>query len=81
MAWKVYELATEVVRDYVKRNFVDGGMCVQFAIHDSENPVTHQRAKYLLPPTSYYNRIKDAYGYAFDRNRIHSEYLYHWPKA
>ena len=38
-----YELATEVVRDYVKRNFVDEGMCVQFAIHDSENPVTHQR--------------------------------------
>lgn len=38
-----YELATEVVRDYVKRNFVDDGMCVQFAIHDSENPITHQR--------------------------------------
>ena len=38
-----YELATEVVRDYVKRNFVDEGMCVQFAIHDSENPVTHQQ--------------------------------------
>jgi hypothetical protein len=38
-----YELATEVVRDYIKRNFVDDGMCVQFAIHDSENPITHQR--------------------------------------
>ena len=38
-----YELATEVMRDYVKRNFVDDGMCAQFAIHDSENPVTHQR--------------------------------------
>ena len=36
-----YELATEVVRDYIKRNFVDDGMCVQFAIHDSENPITH----------------------------------------
>ncbi|MCF2657334.1 MobA/MobL family protein [Lacrimispora saccharolytica] len=32
-----YELATEVMRDYIKRNFTDKGMCVQFAIHDSEN--------------------------------------------
>lgn len=32
-----YELAIEVMRDYVKRNFVDEGMCAQFAIHDSEN--------------------------------------------
>ena len=32
-----YELAVDVMRDYVKRNFVDVGMCVQFAIHDSEN--------------------------------------------
>ena len=37
-----YELATEVMRDYVKRNFVDEGMCAEFAIHDSENP-QHQR--------------------------------------
>ena len=29
-----YELAIEVMRDYVKRNFVDDGMCAQFAIHD-----------------------------------------------
>lgn len=29
----------------------------------------------------YYNKIKYAYGYTFDRNRIHSEYLYHWPKG
>lgn len=32
-----YELATDVMRDYIKRNFTDKGMCVQFAIHDSEN--------------------------------------------
>lgn len=32
-----YELAEEVVRDYVKRNFVDKGMCADWAIHDSEN--------------------------------------------
>ena len=32
-----YELAVDVMRDYVKRNFVDVGMCAQFAIHDSEN--------------------------------------------
>lgn len=38
-----YELATEVVKDYMKRNFVDEGMCCQFAIHDSENPKTGQR--------------------------------------
>ena len=38
-----YELATEVMRDYVQRNFVSRGMCAQFAIHDSENPETGQR--------------------------------------
>lgn len=38
-----YELATEVMRDYIKRNFVDKGMCIQFAIHDSENKKTGQR--------------------------------------
>ena len=32
-----YEVAEEVVRDYVQRNFVDKGMCVDWAIHDSEN--------------------------------------------
>ena len=38
-----YALATEVMRDYVQRNFVDRGMCAQFAIHDSENKQTGQR--------------------------------------
>lgn len=38
-----YDLATEVMRDYVKKNFVDEGMCCDFAIHDSENKTTHQR--------------------------------------
>ncbi len=32
-----YELAEEVVRDYVQQNFVDKGMCADWAIHDSEN--------------------------------------------
>ena len=38
-----YELATEVMRDYIQRNFVDKGMCAEFAIHDSENSHTGQR--------------------------------------
>ena len=38
-----YELATEVMRDYVERNFVSKGMCAEFAIHDSENKETGQR--------------------------------------
>lgn len=33
-----YELAEEVVRDYVQRNFVSKGMCVDWAINDSVNP-------------------------------------------
>ena len=37
-----YELAKEVMHDYIQRNFVDEGMCVQFAIHDSENKNTGQ---------------------------------------
>ena len=32
-----YELAEEIVRDYVQRNFIDKGMCADGAIHDSEN--------------------------------------------
>ena len=32
-----YELAEEVVRDYVQRNFVDKGMCADWAMYDSEN--------------------------------------------
>lgn len=27
----------------------------------------------------YHNGIKYAYGYSFDKERIYSEYLYHWP--
>ena len=38
-----YELAKDVVRDYINRNFVSKGMCVQYAIHDSENEKTGQR--------------------------------------
>ena len=38
-----YDLAVEVMRDYVRRNFVNKGMCAQFAIHDSENTQTGQR--------------------------------------
>jgi hypothetical protein len=38
-----YELATDVMRDYIKRNFVDEGMCAEYAIHDSENKRTGQR--------------------------------------
>ncbi len=29
----------------------------------------------------YYDGIKYAYGYSFDRSRIISEYLYHWPNG
>ena len=38
-----YDLAKEVMRDYVTRNFVSKGMCAQYAIHDSENKKTGQR--------------------------------------
>lgn len=38
-----YDLATEVMQDYVRRNFVERGMCAQFAIHDSEKKNTGQR--------------------------------------
>ena len=31
------ELQEKAVRDYVQRNFVDKGMCADWAIHDSEN--------------------------------------------
>ena len=38
-----YELAKDVMRDYVERNFVSKGMCAEFAIHDSMNEKTGQR--------------------------------------
>ena len=37
-----YDLAKEVMQNYIQRNFVNEGMCVQFAIHDSENQRTGQ---------------------------------------
>jgi len=37
-----YELAIEVMKDFVQRNFVDKGMCAEFAIHDSENKKSGQ---------------------------------------
>ena len=74
-----YELATEVVRDYVKCNFVDEGMCVQFAIHDSENPVTHQRNLHchimmtmrpILEDGSWGEKQKKVYFYDEKGNKI-----------
>ena len=38
-----YELAVEVMKDFVQKNFVDKGMCAEFAIHDSENKKNGQR--------------------------------------
>ena len=74
-----YELATEVIRDYVKRNFVDDGMCAQFAIHDSENPVTHQRNLHchimltmrpILEDGSWGDKQKKIYALDADGNKI-----------
>ncbi|KSV60059.1 MobA/MobL family protein [Acetivibrio ethanolgignens] len=74
-----YELATEVIRDYVKRNFVDDGMCAQFAIHDSENPVTHQRNLHchimltmcpILEDGSWGDKQKKVYVLDADGNKI-----------
>ena len=38
-----YDLAKDVMRDYIQRNFVDKGMCAHFAILYSENNTTGQR--------------------------------------
>ena len=74
-----YELATEVVKDYAKRNFVDEGMCVQFAIHDSENPITHQRNLHchmmmtmrpILEDGSWGEKQKKVYFYDEQGNKI-----------
>ena len=74
-----YELAIEVMRDYVKRNFVDDGMCAQFAIHDSENPNTHQRNLHchimltmrpILEGGSWGDKQKKIYALDADGNKI-----------
>ena len=74
-----YELAIEVMRDYVKRNFVDDGMCAQFAIHDSENPNTHQRNLHchimltmrpILEDGSWGDKQKKIYVLDADGNKI-----------
>lgn len=44
-----YELAEEVVRDYVQRNFVDKGMCADWAIHDSENDKGQRKDLLKMP--------------------------------
>ncbi len=33
-----YEIAEEITRDFIKRNFTSRGMCADWAIHDSVNP-------------------------------------------
>lgn len=38
-----YELATEIMRDYIQRNFVSQGMCADFAINDFVNEKTGDR--------------------------------------
>lgn len=38
-----YEYATEFVKDFVQREFVDKGMCFEFAIHDGVNEKTGER--------------------------------------
>ena len=35
--WMSYELADKVMRDFIRRNFTDKGMCAEYAIHDSVN--------------------------------------------
>ncbi|KHD14014.1 MobA/MobL family protein [Clostridium butyricum] len=73
-----YDLATEVMRDYVKRNFVDDGMCAEFAIHDSENP-QHQRNLHchilltmrpILEDGSWGDKQKKVYFYDEQGNKI-----------
>ena len=38
-----YEFAKEFTRDFIQREFVDKGMCFDFAIHDSVNEKTGER--------------------------------------
>lgn len=73
-----YDLATEVMRDYVKRNFVNEGMCAEFAIHDSENP-QHQRNLHchilltmrpILEDGSWGDKQKKIYYYDEQGNKI-----------
>lgn len=46
-----------------------------FAFVDGETEPTELEIIY------YYERIKYAYGFSFDRNKVISEYLYHWPNG
>ncbi len=49
-------------------------------------PIPYEPFGNTVSPTSleavfYYNGIRYAYGYSFDAEKIHNEYLYHWPKG
>ena len=46
-----------------------------FAFVDGETEPTELEIIY------YYEGIKYAYGFSFDRNKVTSEYLYHWPNG
>ena len=46
-----------------------------FAFVDGETESTELEIIY------YYEGIKYAYGFSFDRNKVTSEYLYHWPNG
>lgn len=74
-----YELAVEVMRDYIRRNFVEKGMCAEFAIHDSVNPKTHQMNLHchimltmrpILEDGSWGDKQKKVYKYDKDGNKI-----------
>lgn len=49
--------------------------CEPFAFVDGETDQTALEIIY------YYDGIKYAYGFSFDKDRIISEYLYHWPNG
>lgn len=38
-----YDLAVATVKEYVQKNFVEKGMCADWAVHDSSNEKTGQR--------------------------------------
>ena len=70
-----YELAEEVVRNYVQRNFVDKGMCADWVIHESENDKgqrnLHIHVLLTMCPITENGEwgVKTKTVYAFDENR------------
>lgn len=66
----------EVMRKYIKENFVDKGMCVDFAIHDSKDGNPH--AHVMLTKNNVSEKGIGSKNYDWDKRDIYMKWRENW---